>query len=339
MTTIAIYAWSGQGNIGDQWLLESALAALPVQQVVHVTERTSEALKKGTDSGRAIQWPAPRVLDSARFHRAMREVDALLLAGGGWLAGDQGYRSPSRWAYRLSQVPVPIHALGLGLGPFPSAAAVSLGSISTRRLKTLSVRTAADASWARQLGRSDARVTNDLTFLKDVTREDAARPRRGVVISMPAPRSHWWQATPREYREAVHSLAAHLACGEPVSFVHFQHGHLGDSEFWEGVDRSGPTTIEDALTEIRGARVVLAGRLHAALAAARVGTPSVVFGYHHKFDLLGTLGLRPRHIKQLLLTPPERISPEVADEISIATEMRMVRSDFAREIATIVTAP
>lgn len=326
--TVLVSAWAGMGNLGDDWLLQCALGELAGTAVVLLVEPAA-SLPPPLSVHARLAWPRPGRRGLGRFRREAARAERVLFAGGGWLAGDQGHRAPARWVYRLQALPRGPQrvAAGIGVGPFPGGTALA-GRAALARLGTVTGRTAADLEQARRLGRAIG-YGGDLTLLADLpVAAGATSERSGVVIAMPAARAHWWPGTETEYRTAVRRVAdAHRRAGETVRFVHFQHGPAGDSAFWEGQDRRGPLTVADAMAELAVARVVVAGRLHAAIMAARLGADVVAFGYHHKFAALGALGLAAAPLRALHDgTAPAQ--PQRAEPGLVRQEQQRVRAAF-----------
>lgn len=338
MTRIAVCAWAGMGNVGDDWLLETCLRQLPSGLDIELL------LEPGAVSDWPLEvtrWPRVRRVRDVRrllaFARELNErLDAIVFAGGGWLAGDQGVRSPARWLLRLIGVKVPVLGLGLGCGPFEGLATRALGRAVLRKFDRLSVRTEQDRAWVESLSGRSPEVIGDLSFLAlDAPR--ASTPRReGVVVCMPRPREHWWQGGIEEYRAATTHLARTLARGEQVTHVSFQQGDgHSDSAFWRDEGIIDLPTAAHAADIMSESRIVIAGRLHAAICAAGTGAAVIAMGYHHKFDVLRDLGIDPSDMATLSgKNGPEQ--PAVADPERIAESRRRAAQYFASVVADVL---
>lgn len=319
MATLAIAAWAGMGNLGDDWLATTATAVLAEHEVVPVREPSSPGVEDRPAA--SVAWPRVTarggLAELRHFREELQDFDAVVLAGGGWLAGDQGLRSPARWLARLLATNVPIVACGIGVGPFPTRRSLWLGRQVLRRVKNhLSVRSPRDFQWVRQASGRTPILATDLA-LASAYGATSRSERSGVIVSMPAPRGHWWGGSAGEYRQAVEELANQVSKGETVRFVHFQHGPGGDAEFWEGQASAGPRSVEDAIEAYSRARVVVAGRLHAALLASIAGTAMIPFGYHHKFSVLNSLGVTAYPIAQLVNGAPRIRNVQYANPESV----------------------
>lgn len=330
MATLAIAAWAGMGNLGDDWLFETARRVLAEHEIVLLREPV--AVGVGGAETDSITWP--RVSTSGglaalrRFRRELSSVDGVVFAGGGWLAGDQGPRSPMRWLARLLAANVPVAASGIGVGPFPTSRSLWLGGQALRRFEThLSCRTQADCQWVyRASGRSPVLSTDPALAFPPTNH--VSETRTGVIVSMPAPRKHWWTGSVDEYRRAVRELAAEVSNGETITFVHFQHGLGGDAAFWEGRKTIGPSSIEEAATAFSEARIVVAGRLHAALLTCITHTAVIPFSYHHKFSVLESLGLAPYPVDSLLTKDSQIFEPQYATRESVLLAQAKAHADL-----------
>ncbi len=287
---LLVAAWAGMGNTGDDWLLETAVSELSTAHVVGVLlEPYARATTPALAAALALHWPrlspspaaAPAV---STFRRALSEWDGVIFAGGGWLAGDQGARSVLRWRVRTRMLNRPYVLAGIGVGPFPGHVGATIAANVLTRARAVTVRTAMDATIARDLTGNLPAVVGDLTTRGHQVAPSS--PRQGVVIAAPQPRRHWLpEHRVDDYRDAFLSCAHRMSKGEPVMQVSFQTPQ--DSAFWRPHVRVvEPQSPRDALEHVARARVVIAGRLHAGLAACSTSTSLVSVAYHHKAAVL-----------------------------------------------------
>lgn len=330
---VALAAWAGMGNIGDDWLLETALASVGSQVSAVLLEPQADVPACVPPGATVLRWPrlnGAQALRSVRdFRRHVAEsCDAVLFCGGGWLAGDQGARTPARWAARTRLLPVPCAGYGLGLGPFNGRGQAILARQSLDAMVAFSVRADADAAWAESLGRPRPVVVGDPTFVHD-QREHGDGAVRGIAVAMPAPSQHWLAASREdEYADAVIRTAQALAGDEPCTFYSFDSSR--DVAFWSSrVTIHSPDSVDGFMADARRHRAVIAGRFHAAVAAVLAGRPVVAFGYHHKFEALHRFGVRAAPIASLLdprAAPPEPIEGTTGPHVRAGIEDQLAEA-------------
>lgn len=300
---IAVYVWSGLGNLGDDWLVENVVSRLTQLGHEPILLLEPQAVAPGGDQHHlAIRWPsAKRLPFGARNHYAeINRCDALLFAGGGWLASDQGFREPAIWAARLARVSVPVMGVGLGIGPFPGIVGRVAGKLVLRRLSRefpVGVRTQADGEWVASLGVPFFSVGADLAFLSEFefTRREA-RSNGKVAISLPPPHVRW-TSNPAEWAEKFKERVSERFDVAEVEFISFQQGFRSDGDYWRAYfdNVHYPETPSEAINLMSGFEYAITGRLHATIAASIAGVGRVcTLAYHHKFNLLRDIGLTPR---------------------------------------------
>lgn len=334
---LLVSAWAGMGNVGDDWLAATIVDALPSCDVALLLEPGARAERLPPDCD-ILHWPVlsrhASARDIARFRRSMRTFDAVMLAGGGWFAGDQGPYSLARWAGRLRLVRRPVIALGLGVGPFPGVLTRITAKFGLRRIASpLLVRTEIDRREASALGRRDADSLGDPTFAASIGLGDV--PRHGVVVAVARPASHWASNEGEvKYLARVAALARRCASGERVTFLSFQTSPATarDEDPWYGIadEVVVPGSVAQALQVMNGARAAVTGRYHASVMAARLSVPQIAIAYHHKFDDLRQLGVP---VVPLLadLSRTEPMPPDIeqvtarGDRVSRALEMVLER--------------
>lgn len=291
MTKILLYSWAGMGNIGDDWLLSRSLIEFGAENCDVLAEPHAQ-LSFLSDSMRVVRWPpfgdGPKVI--SKFRDMLADYDVVILCGGGWLAGDQGLRTPSRWAYRLAILPrhVEVWGMGLGVGPFPGGVSSALGRKILGRFTQLSVRTRVDADWVKRISGRSPQIFGDLCISTPSPGRGSQLPGSGSTLVLPRPSAHWWKHEPREFENYALRLADELA---PTRWLLFDSGDVR-----AGVHQIAPSSVDGALRVIGESSRVVTGRLHAAIAAVVAGVPLCAFGYHHKFDLLSDLGVPVRQI-------------------------------------------
>lgn len=301
-TRYSIYTWSGNGNIGDDWLAEVGRLMLP--SALPVRERRCP---------RPGCWGRWCLTDAHSV-----ENRPLVLWGGGWLAADRpGSTTVSRWSRHFDSRTESIHGFGLGVGPFHQEEDEAARLLTA--MSTLAVRTMSDANEATRLGAS-ARLGSDAVFVDPRLNPAEMGEQRDdgsySVISFPRFGAHWarerpWLTEPwyRSYvEESVHKLRNH---GEVV-FADFNPGGRfpGDAAYWRSLPISFADikTPLDAISLIGGATSVVAGRLHAGIMAACLGKPVSALAYHPKFGALEEAGVSidGLHSEPMIPSHPER---------------------------------
>ena len=313
-------AWAGMGNLGDDWILSVAIDRLAPGREIGLLLEPNASPPSDAVGHSILRWPilSPRqstIYGAAAFTETLREWDGVLFCGGGWLADDMGLRAPSRWTWRMQLLTgVPAYAYGIGVGPFSSSLGAVLGRRILDRLKILGVRSQEDAECVRRLTSQSVRVVGDATFAAEL--EGHVPNSRGVVVAMPRPHAHWLpRARWSDYVSAVTRAARQLAEGEQVVFIAFDRDDAG---FWADVAKVvEPAGYRSGIAAVASARVALAGRFHAATAAALTGVPAVTVAYHHKFDSLRSLGVAPISIASFVSydTTPVPVLPDQVSRV------------------------
>jgi polysaccharide pyruvyl transferase WcaK-like protein len=297
---IGIYAWAGMGNLGDDFLLETAIELISkvADEVVLLLE--PEAKWNSNTNIRIMKWPRTRASFSLRkkFLNDLNQLDYLVFAGGGWLAGDRGVREPLNWYLRTRGLKVPTIGMSLGVGPFNSKSSSLLGGKIISRIGNtglLSVRTNDDLYWVSKLGYQSSQLSTDLAFSALLPASNGNSMRQGCVVSLPEVQKSWTNGvSPSKAADKLISLLGDEVM-DTALFVSFQRGNNEDYPFWA---KSFPNvekvaSFTDAIKLMQSAEKVVAGRLHAGIAAVQAGVPQIaLIGYHHKFNVLSDLGLR-----------------------------------------------
>jgi polysaccharide pyruvyl transferase WcaK-like protein len=311
---LALSAWAGMGNIGDDWLLSTAMDLGGADVSAVVLEPDAEVPHWIDPTIPVHRWPRLgagfRAVDEvAEFRRGLRRhSDGLLYCGGGWLAGDQGNRTPARWALRTRLVPVPAAGFGLGVGPFAGRIQQVLARAAVRSMSGISVRSQSDADWVEVLTGRRPSVIGDPTFSLAVD-EGIAETGSGVAVVMPAPFPHWLsEGEADRYAEGVMGLAEEVARGQSVAYFAFDRH--SDVPFWSRyVSVTAPPSVADFMAAIASRRAVIAGRFHAAVAAILAGKPVIALAYHHKFDALRLYGTEAVPVSTILGPRLSAVSP------------------------------
>ena len=291
------YSWNGLGNVGDDWIAQTFREYIEKKghQINSITEPNSQVSNSKIGD---LKWARYRNYFAGvlKLRDQLRSYDALLIAGGGWFAGDQSLRNSIMWLLRLSLCPIPVYTVGIGAGPFSNRWQILIFKLIKRRIENFNVRHIKDAEHLAQLGISDFSISTDLSFLAPLEYSvSQSQSREKCLVILPAwskhhdsPNYHEWKST------LLQKLIALKISESDMYFVSFQGFPHSDYDEWCDIfpRHLSVQSISDVERVFRGAKFVVAGRLHAGLAACRYEVPYInVVPYHHKFMILGELGL------------------------------------------------
>ena len=301
---VAIYAWAGCGNFGDDWILEAFVSQASKRGHEVLLVREPQAVfEDNLSKYPSISWPGfySSFRDSKKFESELNRYDALILAGGGWLASDRNSKEMIHWYVRFLNIKIPIYPVFLGVGPFNYKLGKSFAKSLFRKFKTddfsPSVRTIEDGVYLAQLGIQHFEVATDLALIdEEFSFAPPSSNRSGIVVVLPSPASH----RPREDIESWGNslLSFCKSLGEEIYFVDFQFGLCSDHRYWSKLfeNKLEAKNIHQAGDILSDSKYLVAGRLHSALLGIKTGVPNILaIGYHHKFDLLKNFGINPIH--------------------------------------------
>lgn len=318
-TRVLLYGYYGCGNIGDELLLNAAMAGIlrhwpdatfrvrnlgPVEAEPSLADRLEltnmEQVLAVPGRGRLARGLA--YLGAA--WRAMRDCRALVLGGGTLISG---LAMPALVLLAVVVLLARIRGLavvGIGLG------AVRLERLPARLLSRLIVALASDVcvrdeASLKALGSPrKARITRDLVFSwwPESREPQTVQTGDAIVVSL-------WSTEPREEARLVDRVAAALIeaarSGARIRFVVF---HEMETSLAKVSDRAAidrvrqklsaaavasevvrPRATCASLAEVfQGARVHLGARFHAGVVATLFGVPSIGIALDPKITSLGT---------------------------------------------------
>lgn len=306
---VLVAGWIGSTNLGDE-LVFAGLRALARELGISVTAISQDPAHTARIHGVAAVRARPRRVGI----QALRRADAMVLGGGGLI---QDETSPFNLPYHLARVAagraarLPWVGLGLGVGPLHTGLGRRLAG-TLRHATAITVRDAHSAAVLEGVGVRDAQVTADLAFHNPRPRvevEDvlvvALRPWTGSGGHLlPVAWRRDAEATPGWYLDLAATQLDRIATatGLGVRFVAFQTDRDDAIHREVAARMTTPAelrrpTLDGVLAEVARARVVVAMRYHAAIAAVLGGRPLVAIGYSPKVDALaGELGRGARRI-------------------------------------------
>jgi polysaccharide pyruvyl transferase CsaB len=289
---VGVAAWVGSTNLGDELVFTSLHAKL--------AERGAEAVAFSVAPAATLRdHHVPAVGRAHGLLEVLRGMDALILGGGGLL---QDETSALNLPYHLSPLLVararriPVAGIGLGAGPLRRASSRRLVAAALRGVP-VTVRDLPSAALLETLNLQST-VGADLAFglaPPSVPADDSvALCLRGwaggggaVPVGWRRPESPSWFVTGAA--ELVDRLVDET--GLKVRLIAFDP-HRDATLLREIAERSQRgaevvlPTVDTVLTEVASARVVVAMRYHAGVAAALAGRPAVLIGYSPKVSAL-----------------------------------------------------
>jgi polysaccharide pyruvyl transferase CsaB len=289
---VGVSAWVGSTNLGDELVFASLHAK--------VAERGAKAVAFSVAPDATLRdHRVPAVRRPRGLLELVKGMDALILGGGGLL---QDETSALNLPYHLSPLVVararrlPVAGIGLGAGPLRRA--------SSRRMVAAALRsmdiTVRDVPSAELLATLDLQSTvgADLAFGLAAppvpVGDSVALCLRGWAGGGGAVPVGWRRpASPGWFVAGAAELVDQLVdeTGLEVRLIAFDP-HRDASLLREVAERSQRgaevvlPTLETVLAEVASARVVVAMRYHAAVAAALAGRPAVLIGYSPKVSAL-----------------------------------------------------
>jgi len=299
---VGITGFFGAGNMGDDAILHAMLAQLRQRGSFDFTVFGVDQRAVARDHGVAA---FPLSFRPGRGSlRRMRELDAMILGGGGllhdyWRAGPLRYAA---WglACRLLGTPMYVHAMGIG--PLDARSSRFWSAALLRRARDVTVRDEQSLALARALGASaricpDPAITLDAPSAAQVEAylSETGLEREGYVVVAPR---RWFHLGERPDPERMERLALALAhacdhlCARglrPVLLpMHRGRDEAVCSRLQDLMEHPGGAfmhpacSLQQALCLIGGAAAVLAMRLHALLFAGLCGVPVAAVAYDPK---------------------------------------------------------
>lgn len=293
---VLVAGWIGAGNLGDE-LVFSAL-----RRKLEARDALVTPVSVDIDHTRASHRLEAVRSNPIHLWHALPEADAVVFGGGGLLqdltsAFNLPYHLARTWLARARSVPVA--GVGLGVDGLRRPISRSLVRSSLRRFAAVSVRDAVSAAELAAIGVPAAVVAADLALslpLPDAAPVDeitvALRPfvPRDAVLPVAVRRSpvvpEWFLAATAG---ALDDLARRTGLG--VRFVALD-ANRDDTIHRLVADRMQTAAtciapgLDNVVAEIAAARLVVAMRYHAAIAATLAGRPVLCLGYAPKVDAL-----------------------------------------------------
>jgi len=297
-----VAGWVGSTNLGDE-LVFSALRRRLAALGAGVSAVSVAPAATAADHGVATVDHH----DVAGLVRAGRRSAAVVLGGGGLL---QDRTSAVNVPYHLARVVparlagTPLGVVAIGAGPLQGRGARALVRAALAGSAVVTARDRPSAELLSRLGVQPVEVTADLALSLPLPEAPVAdrlvvclRPwttRRG---RLPVALGRAGEVAPWFVAGAAAALdAAAAATGLAVHFVALQGDRDGPLHDQVAERMSSPATaarpgLDEVVGEVARARVVVAMRYHALVAAVLGGRPALSLGYDPKVDALaGELG-------------------------------------------------
>lgn len=370
--TIFVAGYYGFGNTGDELILSTILAQFRQRYPEVRFYVTSGSGERSAPDADAILWS-----DVLAMSDAISRSDLVLVGGGGLFHDYFGFEpdnalSDGHWGISYYTAPLllaklharPVMLYGVGVGPLFSGYGKEFTRAAADAADVIAVRDADSAAALAALGVDAGRivVTADPVLLHQPDaaegrhlRQQIAGDRPGPVIAVAA--RPWDFAVTGAYweREMAHGLDLFLReHGGTVLFVPFQHLARSQENDWQVAERirsymtragQALAVPEDLTPQQKYALLgqcdlVVALRLHAALAGIQAGVPAVSVSYDPKVDHLierlrleehtlavtGLSGAGLRDAMVRALTAPERFRQAAAR----LAELRPLAEDNTR---------
>jgi polysaccharide pyruvyl transferase WcaK-like protein len=291
----------GQGNLGDDALLQAFAAALPEWEL---TVTTPDAAAAERLSCRAV---AP--INHRAIGRAVLHADAVVVGGG--TIFKTLHPSTGRHAHGLlatsaalataaSALRRPVAMVGVGAGVLGDARACAMARFIVRRSDLLILRDEASAQSLMRAGASGPfRVGADPAWTL-LRAPQACASRDASVRVIPSFLAVPPEATPALVDRITMALEEVASQGVHVQLQGWQtrgrHDGPGDTQLVESIARRlGPATevlqqpasLSEAVESLSGVGAVLSFRFHGLLAAAAAGVPAVAVAHEAKLAALG----------------------------------------------------
>ncbi len=318
---LLLYTAAGYTNLGDDAVLEGALAVLRAA----IPDATFVVAGGAALAPRAAELDVT-VLDAYDWEAlagAIGECDAVLLGGGGLLydhtftpSWEDWARGHTAWLYQAPRLAMVARALGkplalfsLGVGPLVTPLGRAFARYTAQQARLIVVRDPGSAALLQDLGIDAARLQVAPDVAAAAPGPDA--PQVGVFGTWPRP---WFAVNVRPWRddERMRAVVAEamgtllLRTGGSALLLPFQRTPDDDVAVARAVargvaerlgrpDRVAVATLDSpraAMAAIAAADVAVVMRLHALWFAARAGVPTVALAYDPKVaELAGAFPL------------------------------------------------
>ncbi|MEB3276782.1 MAG: polysaccharide pyruvyl transferase CsaB [Cyanobacteriota bacterium] len=282
---LLLCGYYGEHNLGDDALLEVALAQLPPGWRPLVTAHDEALVQERFGVATVARRRLPLVL------KAVGRCDALVLGGGSLLQDSTSFRSLLYYAALMAAARLegkPVLLWGQGLGPLRRRRSRLLVGRLLRLATAVSWRDQESADLARRLGRGGPVGSDPVWALPPQQWRGSGGP---LVLCFRPTRQLLGQAW-RPYLEALDQLAAEH--DREVIWLPFHAGQdrgLLEQLRREQVLPAGlaarsrevlPERPREAMAVCSGAGLVLAMRLHGLILAALAGAPCAALSYDPK---------------------------------------------------------
>jgi len=274
---VAIFGYYGFGNLGDEAVLTAML------QHLHQALPSAESWVLSADPGwteRVHGVRAVRRTDLRAVRRLFRTADLVCSGGGSLFQDATSWRSPLFYGllHELARRR-PLVVYAQGVGPLRRRASRVVTKRAMEHAARITVRDPDSAALLRQLGvRKPVEVVCDPALA--LRPRGSPGPRKILAVSVRPWPGVGWETVHGALREAVRRTEA----GVRVVCLHRATDLQVSSELAEalGAELLAPSTPQEALRGVAGARVLVGMRLHALVLAAAAGVPFVGLAYDPK---------------------------------------------------------
>ncbi|MCK4354532.1 MAG: polysaccharide pyruvyl transferase family protein [Dehalococcoidia bacterium] len=289
---IGIWGWFGHGNVGDELILSSMIAALSHHEISVYTDRP-----EGVENGYNVR----RVFHTEELRKHLNELDLLLIGGGGVLHNRAITKSFPKELMRNCETPIIVYAAGI---PFFDWCNDLYYFLSKCYLVTL--RDNLCLSFIKQRFTDiPAQLLPDPAFM--IPKLQSRKVPGKIVLNTRMIPEGWRQGLPANVneilREELSSIYHHLVSKNYSPLV------LGfESRDEEMLSNQGyrykMVNFKEAVEEIATAELLIGARYHSGVIAITQHTPAILLNYQKKIEGLKTFistGINVVNIKNLNL--------------------------------------
>jgi polysaccharide pyruvyl transferase CsaB len=349
MVKIAISGWYGGRNLGDEAILSAMIETISARvpdTTFHVFSR-NPAL---TSYCHAVESSSSRLVALGKSLRVMRDCDAFILGGGGFL---HKYSFSAYWMSRptlasFMEVPVVFYSLGIDTSILQSRIARWLVGRTANRAHLIIVRDESSKNVLLRMGvQKPINVTIDPVFslkppAKERTQElldhEGLSAMDFVLICPGLPGYSWEQIDPVVYEKALANLIEHIVKGMGITVVLLPFKFPEDLDFCVRLKRRSGVgenvrileteyVAKDVLGFFSRCRFALCSRYHGNIFAIVSGVPfvSIMYTLGKHGPLLDRAGVREFGL------PVEDVDP--SGLVRIVTRLHEMEKDVRNTLA------
>ena len=336
---VAVAGWFGSDNLGDELILRSLVGGIRVRGAEPVAISINPGETSRIHRVDAVLHRSP--LDMVRLSRALRDMDALVVAGGLIQTETSIWNIPFHASRLQSGRHLAGCAVGLGVGRVGGPFAIPIARAILRRMQPVVVRDLDSADRLLGWGLQNVRIGSD-PVIGDRVDEVAPDDTLCVILRPPNRRGIGTAATKAAAPSPARTTAIAGALdavanstGLSIRMVAFQESrdtpiHRSIAERLDSGAELVIPGLASVLEEVGRSRLVITMRYHGAIAALLHGRPAVLLDYTPKMASLAAEGGRWAPLLNPLDPEPDRVVRAAEAAIAVtprATEVRGMLRD------------